>query len=262
MTSFMSLFQRDLRLQLPLLIIYCAVALGVTVVFTSLSFRFGTALIGGIIFILAFQNFITGLALPINSLWKEWRLKTVAHWLMLPASIHKKLWSKLLSILLIYYFMILFSTIMWVASGLINYTELHQVIYSFVSQMPIEFYLYIFLFLTYAMVAGSIPFFFGIFMLKGEGGKIGILVTILLGLVYLIFMPWFTAIEVPGFLEIGPVYFASFEAMSYTDENFSLDFGSEANDPLFYISGIIFEVIFYTLMYVLSWWYLARKVEI
>ncbi|TSB48594.1 hypothetical protein [Alkalicoccobacillus porphyridii] len=262
MTSFVTLLKRDLRLQMPLMIGYTGIALLIVLTFIGLSFRYGEMLYIGILTFFLIQNVVIAFLLPIFSVWREWRMKTAAHWLMLPGSVHTKLWSKLISILLCIIYTFLISSILWMASGLISYTIIHEGTYHILSQFPPSLYLFAIIMIIYASIAGSIPVLLIVFMIKGERGWKGWIFAGLIAFVYIIFIPWFSAFDPPAFLEQGPVYLESLEHITFSEGDFSMFLGPEEAEPFLYVSGQIFEIIFYVITYWLCWWYLARKVEI
>ena len=262
MTSFATLLIRDLRMQMPLMVGYTGLSLLIVLTFMGLSLRFGEMLYVGILTLFIMQYLVIALVLPINSIWKEWRMKTAAHWLMLPGSVHAKIWSKLLSILLCFTYTFLLSALLWMASGLMTYTVIHEGISYILGQVPFSTYLLVITFFIYASIAGAIPIVLTVFIIKGERGWKGWILGGIIAFVYLFFISWFSAVDPPAFMKYGPVYIESLEEITFSEGDITLYAGAEEGDAFVYISGQIIEIILYAFMYWLCWWYLARKVEI
>ncbi|MDQ0207014.1 hypothetical protein [Alkalicoccobacillus murimartini] len=265
MTSFLTLLKRDLRLQLPLMMIFSTTMLVVAALFTILAIRLNSNFYYGIILIFFFLFFFILFALPINSIWKEWRMKTAAHWLMLPSSVHAKIWSKLLSIIIWVLFLFVLAILLWAATALIGQTDLHNVSFELLGMLFNLGLLTLIPYALYTIISGSLPVFLGVIMLKGEGGWKGSLYAGLLVAFYIIFMPWVTVAETFSFLRIGPIYFDPTpfqETTTIGNAEFTFGMINNGTDPYTYVSFLILEFLLFCLMYFICWWYLARKVEI
>ena len=265
MTSFLTLLKRDLRLQVPFMVIYSAAMLFVAIVFTFLAMRYSYEFFGAILFIFLAQFFFAFIALPINSIWREWRMKTAGHWLMLPTSVHAKIWSKILSIIIWILFLIVLTLLLWAGTGLIDHTEIHEMTFILLSKLASVDLLIIGPFMVYSLISVSIPVFLGVIMLNGEGGLKGFMYTGLLLAFYLILIPWISSIELLSSLKFGPIFLdISFfqENTTFGDSSFTFNIIADGSAPFTYVSTLILEVLLVCFMYWICWWYLARKVEI
>lgn len=204
MTSFLTLLKRDLRLQVPMMVIYSAVLVLIAGGFTWAAIKYSSdGFYAGIPIFFVLQFVFLMFALPINAIWKEWRMKTVAHWLMLPASVHKKIWSKALSVVIWTLYIVLLVVILWAITGLIGQTAIHtssfQVLKAFLTVdlfYTIPLSLMMMFFITF-------PIFLAVIMVKGEKGWKGRLFTTFLFVFFIILIPWFYAFDPLPILEIA-----------------------------------------------------------
>ncbi|WYP26076.1 hypothetical protein NSQ54_17375 [Alkalihalobacillus sp. FSL W8-0930] len=265
MTSFLTLLKRDLRLQVPMMVIYSAVLVLIAVVFTWLAVKFNEVAYEFIPFLYLSQFIFLGIALPINAIWKEWRMKTVAHWLMLPTSVHKKIWSKALSVVIWTLYIIVLVIILWAITGLIGKSPIHDGSYELLKFILSSDLMYLIPFSVVFLTLGIFPFFIGVIMVKGEKGWKGPVFALLLIILFVGVHPWIEVAETFSFLEIGPIYMeTNFTQAEFTFSNSEVTFSTTGNsdEPITYVSSLIFDLILYSSFYFLTWWYLARKVEI
>ncbi|MEY8752411.1 hypothetical protein [Alkalicoccobacillus gibsonii] len=265
MTSFMTLLKRDLRLQVPMMLIYSAVLVLIAGGFTLLAMEVNAGAFGFLLFIFIAQFLFLGIALPINAIWKEWRMKTVAHWLMLPASVHKKIWSKTLSVLIWTIYIAGLVFILWALTGLIGETVIHTGTYDLLKFVLNSDLIYIIPALLIYFILGTFPYFLGVIMVKGEGGWKGPIFAGLIIFFFVVIYPLLTIYNPLNIFEVGPIYidfnFTQGE-FSFSDSDFSFTTTGDSSGPITYVSNLLFDFLLYASFYVLSWWYLARKVEI
>ncbi|MFK3936247.1 hypothetical protein ACI2JA_01885 [Alkalihalobacillus sp. NPDC078783] len=265
MTSFLTLLKRDLRLQVPMMLIYSAVLVLIAILVTGFAMKYDESLFGLIVFFYLVQFLFLGIALPINAIWKEWRMKTVAHWLMLPASVHKKIWSKTLSVVIWTVYIVVFVIVLWAITGLVGQTPIHAGSFDLLKFVLTSGLLILIPVAIIYQIFVTFPYFFGVIMFKGEGGWKGSIFAVFTIFFFIFLYPLIYAYNPLNLLELGPIYLdANFTQgeFSFSDSDFSFTTTGNPDEAIYYVSNLIFDLLLYSSFYFLSWWYLARKVEI
>lgn len=117
MKSFFFYLKRDLRLLLPLNLIFMVlIALGmgsVIILRINISRPLETIDFSVIAFLLFFLIIFCSLFITMEALWREWRLGTQYGWYLSQGSLHLKLWSKVIAVYLWQGFQLLITLVLF-----------------------------------------------------------------------------------------------------------------------------------------------------